>query len=71
MFINLSICMYILYRESSGSMSGNESESPLVTQSSVDLSNTFELLNLNFPLPRYIIMLDIWYSQVCVFIVLE
>ena len=57
-------------RESTGSFSGYESESPLVSQFSVDTSNpsnTQAILNLNFALPKYIVMLDIWNSQVHVY----
>ena len=51
-------------RSSTGSMSGYESESALVSQVSFQTSDTQAVLQLNFALPRYILMLDIWLSQV-------
>lgn len=51
-------------RESTGSISGYESESGLVSQTSVDGSDTQTIIQLNFALPRYILMLDIWFTQV-------
>ena len=57
-------------RDSTGSLSGYESESPLVSQSSFDVSMAAGVLvQLAFALPRYILMLDVWLSQVAYFIV--
>lgn len=53
----LSLC----YRESSGSISGYDSESGLVSQTSMDVH---AIIQHNSALPRYILMLDIWFSQV-------
>ena len=58
--------MPILRRSSTGSLSGYESESALVSQMSFQTTDTQAVLQLNFALPRYILMLDIWLSQVCV-----
>ena len=62
-------CNYVLttplcfcyYRESSGSISGYDSESGLVSQISMDVH---DIIQQNSALPRYILMLDIWFSQV-------
>lgn len=54
----LSLCHY---RESSGSISGYDSESGLVSQTSMDVH---AIIQQNSALPRYILMLDIWFSQV-------
>jgi hypothetical protein len=54
--------MPLLRKESTGSLSGYESESGLVSQMSTNPS-TQTIIQLNFSLPRYILMLDIWYSQ--------
>ena len=46
------------------SMSGNESESALVSQSSLEETETQTIVSLNSSLTRSILMLDIWLSQV-------
>ena len=46
------------------SLSGYESESPLVSQSSIETADTQMVISLNSSIARFILMLDIWISQV-------
>ena len=59
-------CNVCIFRESTGSMSeyGSESESGLVSRTALDPSDIQAVTQLDFALPRYILMLDVWYSQV-------
>uniref|UniRef100_A0A1X7UW71 Uncharacterized protein n=1 Tax=Amphimedon queenslandica TaxID=400682 RepID=A0A1X7UW71_AMPQE len=51
-------------KESTGSISGYESESGLVSQTSMEGTDTLQVIvQMNNTLPRYILMLDIWCSQ--------
>ena len=45
-------------------MSGYESESPLISQASIEQGDAQEVVSLNSSIARFILMLDVWYSQV-------
>ncbi len=46
------------------SLSGYESESALLSKSSIEMADLHVVLSLNSSISRFIVMLDVWLSQV-------
>ena len=58
------VCIHTYTHTHTHSLSGYESESALVSQSSLEQADTQMLVKLNSSLARFILMLDIWLAQV-------